>query len=92
MHRCVRELIESDMSGRSQDISYTDQDVIAATLLYTHVMNNRMIHKLVEEKVSLGYSRQVSSNYSTMINNLTKMMSDVDTKNYRKKIEPKKKK
>lgn len=78
LHVCLRELLERDHQGKSHLIEYTDADVVAAALMFSHVLGNRLIHNLTREKVSLGMSQHLATTYGGMIQHLTKSMTGVD--------------
>lgn len=82
LHHCLRELLERERKGISQSIVYTDDDVMAATLMYSHILGNRLVSKLTEEKVSLGMSSNTGRHFSTLINEVTLGMSNIDPSRY----------
>lgn len=84
LHTCLRELLERDRTGSSLDIKYTDDDVVAATLMYAHILGNRLIHNLTEEKAGIALAQELTKHYSVLINEVTLGMSKVDTSVYYK--------
>lgn len=82
LHTTVRECLERDRQGKSHLMEYTDSDVIAVTLLYAHILGNRLIHHLTREKATLGISNEIALHYGVLINELTLAMSQVDTSVY----------
>ena len=78
LHACLRELLESDRQGKSHLIEYTDKDIAAATLIYAHVLGNRLAHNMMREKVSQGMSQHLATSYGGMIHSLTKSMAGID--------------
>ncbi len=84
LHNTLRELLELESQGKSQDLEYTDDDIIAATLVYTHVTGNRLIHWLTEEKASIGIAKILSANMALQITTLTKQITNVDVSKYYK--------
>lgn len=84
LHTCLRELIDRDLNRKGDLIKYTDDDVVAATLLYSHILGNRLVHTLTDERVSIGMAQELARNYSNEIQNVTTSMSRVDVSNYYK--------
>lgn len=78
LHACLGELLESDRQGKSHLIEYTNKDIVAATLIYAHVLGNRLTHNMMREKASLELSQHLASTYGNMIHNLTKSMAGVE--------------
>lgn len=78
LHSCLRELLERDRKGKGHLIEYTDNDVVAATLMYSHILSNRLAHKLNRENSSLKLSQELATSFGISIVNLTKTMSGVD--------------
>lgn len=83
VHATVKEILDRDSRG-SADTEYTDSDVIAVALLYASVCSKRLVQTLKDEKVSLGYSQQIATNYGNMIQEITLGMTGVDVGNYYK--------
>ena len=90
LHTCLREILELEKQGRGLNNSFTDHDIIAATLMYATVLANRMIHNLEDEKASIGIARDMSQHYSALIREVTLGMSGIDTSTYFKERESKK--
>jgi hypothetical protein len=84
LHACLRELLESDRRGKTHLIEYTDKDVIAASLVYSHILGNRLVHHLTKEKASLERTKLLGNSYGEAIQKLTKGMSGVDLNDYYK--------
>lgn len=80
IHTCLRELLELERKGKSQNYEFTDHDIVAATLLYSHILGNRLIHNLTDERASIGLSKHLGSTYGDAIQVLTKQMTGVDIK------------
>jgi hypothetical protein len=78
IHACLRELLERDRLGKGHLMEYTDHDVVAATLVFSHILGNRLAHKLTRENVNLDYSKELATGFGISIINLAKMMSGVD--------------
>lgn len=78
IHACLRELIEWDKAKKTHLIRYTDHDIVAITLLYVHILGNRIIHTLSDEKVSVTFSKEIVENYVDMVKKLTLAMSRVN--------------
>lgn len=84
VHTCLRELLEREKKGMSQSVVYTDDDVMAAALLFTHVTGNRLVHQLTEEKVGIGMASKLAKHYSALINEITDSMSGINPATYYK--------
>jgi hypothetical protein len=78
LHACLREILERDRYNNPDLIKYTDEDVKAATLFFSHILGNRLYHNLVDEKVSIGLSKKISTDYAESILVLARQMSGVD--------------
>jgi hypothetical protein len=78
LHTCLREVLQLDKDGKSSQIEYTDDDVLAASLMLAHVLGNRLMHRLVEERASIGLSRHLATTYGESIAVIAKQMSGVD--------------
>lgn len=78
LHNCLREVLELDTKGKGAEIVYTDNDVLAAALMFGHVLGNRLMHKLTDEKASIGLSRHLATTYGESIAVIAKQMSGVD--------------
>lgn len=84
IHTCLRELLDIEKQNRGSSIQYTDDDVIAVTLLYSQILGSRFIEILDDEKVGVGFAKEVAESYGAMIRELTLAMSRVDTTVYYK--------
>lgn len=84
LHACLRELLERDKQGSSQAVKYTDNDVVAATLLFAHILGNRLVHRLSDEKVGISMAGELGKHYAALINEVTLGMSTVDTSKFYK--------
>lgn len=82
LHTCLRELLELEKQGRGLNYTYTDHDVIAATLMYVTVLSNRMLHKLKDEKVSIGMATDLAKHYNALVHEVTLGMSGIDTSTF----------
>lgn len=82
LHACLKELIERDHLNKSHLIEYTDRDVVAISMMYAHILGNRLIHNLTDEKASLGLSQHLATTYGNMIHDITESMSGVDVRVY----------
>jgi hypothetical protein len=78
IHTCLRELLEVDKQGKGHLIQYTDHDIVAITVLFSNILGNRLIHKMTDEKVSLGFSQATAKSYGRMIQELALAMTGVD--------------
>jgi len=78
LHKCLRELLSLDKSRASGKIEFTDHDIIAITLMYSHILGNRLIYNLKDEKVSIGLSQHLASSFGEAIQVLTKQMTAID--------------
>ena len=81
LHACLRELLERERLGKSHLMEYSDDDVIATALLFSHIMGNRLVHNLTDENVSIGMSQKLAVEYGAQIQLLTLSMSGVDLSN-----------
>lgn len=84
LHTCLSELLERDRLGKSHLIEYTDKDVLAVSMMFAHVLGNRLIHNLTREKASLGLSQHLATTYGETIHNIVLSMSGLDVKVYNK--------
>jgi len=84
LHSTVRECLERDRLGKTHLIEYTESDVIAVTLLYAHILGNRLIHHLTREKTGIGLANELAQHYASIINEVTLGMGRVDTSVYYK--------
>lgn len=48
LHRLANELAEVDNKGKAHLIEYTKLDVIAAAMVFTHIMANKKAHQYVQ--------------------------------------------
>lgn len=78
LHTLTRELLELEKSGMAKTLVYTDRDVTAAALVFSHVMGNRLIDTLKTEHASIGLSQHLAQTYGEAIYLLTKQMTGVD--------------
>ena len=82
IHTCLRELLEVDKEGKGHLIEYTDHDIVAITLLFSNILGNRLIHRMTDEKVSLGFSQSTAKSYGNMIQEITEAMTGVSLKEH----------
>lgn len=85
IHRTLKELLDMERKGLSEDIVYTDIDITAVTLLYAHVMGNRLVDKLTEEKAGIGLASELGKHFAATIAETTMGMTGVDTSKYHRK-------
>lgn len=78
LHKCLREAMDLEKRGLLKNVVYTDHDVAAATLMYSHVLGNRLIHTLMDERTSIRLSQHLGKTYGEAIHLLTRQMSGVD--------------
>lgn len=83
VHSTLRELLAVESNGGYQG-KYTDDDVVAVTLLYSLVMGNRLLRQLSEEKVGIVMSHDISNHFTKSIQLITLGMSKVDMSSYYK--------
>lgn len=84
LHALTRELTEQDRAGRPNPLTYTDNDVIAALLVFNHIMNNRLVAKLTDEKVGIGMAQTIVANYTLLTKDLVLGMTGIDSATYYK--------
>ena len=77
LHTCLKEILDKEKQG-GVSIVYTDADVVAATLMYSQVLSNRLIHTLKEEHASIGLAQHLAETYGEAIHTMTKQMTMVD--------------
>lgn len=82
IHACLRELAAWDKAKKSHLLKYTDDDIVAATMLYIAVVANRLIHTLSEEQVNAKYSKEIVENYAENIRQLTEAITRVNVTNH----------
>jgi len=85
LHNCLRELLARDEAKKGHLMEYTDADVIAAHLMYTHIMGNRFAHRSGRDKIPLETTTFLAQNYAAQIRLTTKQMSSLDIAEYYKK-------
>lgn len=85
IHSCLRELLELEHIGKGYKARFTDHDIIAITLLYSIITGNRLVHRLVEEKVGITLSNELANHFGNIITQVTKGMTNVDMIEYYKK-------
>lgn len=61
-----------------KNVEYTDRDIIAATLMYAHVLGNRQLLNLMDERASIGLSQHLTESFGQTVHLLTKQIADVD--------------
>jgi hypothetical protein len=89
VHACLRELIERERLGKPFG-TFSDDDVVAVTLLYSMVMGNRLLERLKAETVGINFSQEISNYFSIMLQDMTLGMSKVNVTQYYKGKEQKK--
>lgn len=85
LHTCLRELLARDEAKKTHLIEYTDADVIAAHLMYTHIMGNRLAHRFGREKVPINTTTFIAKTYAEQIRLTTKQMAQLDIAEYYKR-------
>ena len=80
LHHVAEEVSEIDEKRKSHLIEYTELDVIAAAVVFTHVMANRKAHHYVRIAGAKDLDRveQEMRDYGKRIKELVKEMSNVD--------------
>ena len=85
LHNCLRELLARDEAKKNHLIEYTDADVIAAHLMYTHIMANRFAHRSGRERLPMETVQFIAQNYAAQIRLTTKQMANLDIAEYYKR-------
>lgn len=85
LHNCLRECIERDDDAKGHLMIYTDADVVAATLMFSHVLGNRMAHKLTNMKSDQASIKKMAQDSGERIRLITKHMSGVNLAEYYKR-------
>lgn len=80
LHNVASELSEVDRRGKAHLYEYTELDVIAATLVFTHILANKKAHQYVEvaSEDDLDSIIQEMHNYGARIRKLVKDMSGIE--------------
>ncbi len=87
LHVVAEEVSEVDRRGKAHLIEYTELDVIAATVVFTHVLANKKAHQYVQITNVEEFNRIVKEmhDYGTRIRELVKEMSGVELDENKKK-------
>lgn len=78
LHRNLREVLDLERKGSMKHTEYTDSDVVAAALMYAHVLGNRMGLMLVDERTSIGLAQHLADSFALQVQVLTKQVANVD--------------
>ena len=80
LHNVAEEVSELDARKKSHLIEYTDLDVIAAAVVFTHIMANRKAHQYVRIAGPKDLDRVADemSAYGKRIKDIVNEMSNVD--------------
>lgn len=84
LHACLRELLERDRLGKTDSMRYTDHDIVAVTLMYSHVLNNVFRNRLRDTDIDDEIMIELITGFGVEIFNLTRTMSKVDLSNFYK--------
>lgn len=86
LHDVASELSEVDRRGKAHLIEYTESDVIAATIVFTHILANKKAHQYAEITNVEGFNRIVKEmhDYGARIRALVKEMSGVEVNENKK--------
>ena len=82
LHRLARELIDVDARSKSHLLEYTDDDVMAAVLVFGHILINRKAHALERDGISEEEGAKVMERYGEKIHDLTLGMTGVNIQTY----------
>lgn len=87
LHGVAEELSEVDRRGKAHLIEYTELDVIAATIVFTHILANKKAHQYVEITNAERFNQIVEEmkDYGNRIRILVKEMSGVELDENEKK-------
>ena len=80
LHSVAEEVSELDAKKKSHLLEYTELDVIAAAVVFTHVMANRKAHQYVRiaGPKDLDRAADEMSSYGKRIKDLVNEMTNVD--------------
>ena len=80
LHDVANELTEVDKRGKAHLIEYTELDVIAAAVVFTHIMANKKAHHYVDIAGVKDLDRisKEMTEYGTRIRNIVKEMTGID--------------
>lgn len=85
LHHCLRELLARDEAKKSHLMEYTDADVIAVHLMYTHIMGNRFAHRSGRNRIPIETTTFLAQNFAAQIRLTTKQMAALDIAEYYKR-------
>ena len=80
LHAVANELTEVDRRGKAHLIEYTELDVIAATVVFTHIMANKKAHHYADIAGSKDLERisKEMTEYGVRIRTIVQEMTGVD--------------
>ena len=79
LHRLAEEIIRDDEAGR-EALQYTRDDVIAATVVFSHIMGARFVQYLEHEKVGIKAGRRLTKDLGNRIGGVVSFATDLDIK------------
>lgn len=79
LHHLAEEILGDDAKGKFP-LKYTKDDIVAATVVFSHVMGAQFTHVMIDEKVPLGVSRHLAQHLGTEVQHLVKYATKVDIK------------
>lgn len=77
IYRLADEIMRDDAAGK-MPLQYTRDDVIAVTVVFSHIMGARFVQYLEEEKVGIGASRKLTQSLGAKISDTVKYATDID--------------
>jgi len=80
-------MLELDAGDKSKHIRYTDEDVMNAVHIFSHVLSNMSIHRMMDDGEDIVSSMQKMIVSGEKISEIVKYMTDIDTKEFYKKDE-----
>jgi len=79
IHRLAEEIMRDDAAGKLP-LHYTHDDIIAVTVVFSHIMGARFVQYLEKEKIGLGASRKLTQGLGAKISDTVMYATDVDIK------------
>lgn len=79
LHRLAEEIMQDDAEGKFP-MKYTKDDVLAATVVFSHVMGAQFSHYMIDEKMPIGASRHLTQHLGAEISKTVKYATTIDVK------------
>lgn len=82
LHQVAREVVDIEARNKSYFYEYLDEDVMAAVLVFNHIMASRKIHHHHKINKPINQANEELMVYGEQLRALVEYMTGIDTQTY----------